>query len=164
MKTTDTHVYFYMGRDIYSNFWTDPQQFKDPFFLNHAFDCTEQAFMAYKARFFSDDQSLSLILKEPRPALAKELGRAVMGYDDKSWSCVRLGYMTYVNYLKFSQNERYKKQLLDTGDRTIVEASKKDKVWGVGLYEDDPLILEEKNWLGTNLLGVALMHVRNLLK
>ena len=53
--------------------------------------------------------------------------------------------------------------IFKTENRTIVEASPYDKIWGVGLLEDDPLILDEKNWKGLNLLGKALMEVRSKL-
>ena len=51
-------------------------------------------------------------------------------------------------------------QLLDTGNLVLVEPSARDKVWGVGLAENDPLIENEKNWKGQNLLGKALMDIR----
>ena len=33
-------------------------------------------------------------------------------------------------------------------------------IYGIGLTEDNPLVDDEKNWLGTNLLGKALDEVR----
>jgi ribA/ribD-fused uncharacterized protein len=45
-----------------------------------------------------------------------------------------------------------------------VEASPKDKVWGVGLHFTDDAILDEKNWKGTNWLGEAIMQVRSDLR
>jgi ribA/ribD-fused uncharacterized protein len=45
----------------------------------------------------------------------------------------------------------------------MVEASPLDRVWGVGLTENDPLADDEKYWLGQNLLGKALDEVRNWL-
>ena len=70
----------------------------------------------------------------------------------------------YVNYLKFSQNEIFKQKLLETGNRILVEASPVDKIWGVGLDENDENILDESKWKGQNLLGKALMEVRKMLK
>jgi predicted NAD-dependent protein-ADP-ribosyltransferase YbiA (DUF1768 family) len=35
-----------------------------------------------------------------------------------------------------------------------------DKIYGVGLSEDNDLILDEKNWRGQNLLGKTLMLIR----
>jgi ribA/ribD-fused uncharacterized protein len=62
---------------------------------------------------------------------------------------------------KFSQHPDMKEFLLGTGDEVIVEASPFDKIWGIGIktYETDPL-----KWKGTNLLGFALMEVRDFLE
>jgi ribA/ribD-fused uncharacterized protein len=53
--------------------------------------------------------------------------------------------------------------LLATAPTELVEASPYDRIWGVGLGERDPLILDKANWRGTNLLGVTLMKVRDTL-
>ena len=66
--------------------------------------------------------------------------------------------------LKFTQNLDMLQELLNTGNKTLVEASPTDKIWGVGLHEDDDRILNEANWDGENRLGKALMQVRAELK
>jgi len=156
MKTTDTHVYFWNG--IYSN-W-DNCHFTDPKSCIR-FQNSEQAFMWYKAAFFDDEETKKLIEYTPNPKQVKQLGRQVKKYNDETWNTIRFENMVYVNELKFSQNPHYGKALLNTENRIIVEASPYDKIWGVGLLEDDPLILDEKNWKGLNLLGKALMDVRS---
>jgi hypothetical protein len=161
MITTDTHVYFYSGKEIYSNWHRC--QFIDPI-TGFALYSTEQAFMWYKADFFKDDNVRDQILNERDPKATKELGRLVRCYHDKAWECVRLGYMAHVNLMKFSQNTEFAAELLSTGDRILVEASPYDGIWGVKLAVDDPLILDKANWKGRNLLGEALMTVRGLLK
>ena len=163
MKITDSHIYFYSGKEIYSNWHSSPMQFLDKT-TGLFFDNTEQHFMWSKAKFFGDLDTASKIAKETDPRSAKEYGREVKNYDEKSWECVRLAFMTYANLLKFGQVESFNTELLSTGDKILVEASHYDKIWGVGLTEDDPLILDEKTWKGRNLLGIALMNVRNLLK
>jgi ribA/ribD-fused uncharacterized protein len=160
MRITDTHVYFYSGQEIYSNFHRC--QFKDPT-SGLTFHSTEQAFMWYKGQFFNDVEACMKIEKETNPPMAKALGRTVQGYNEKAWECVRLGFMTYVNLLKFEQNADFKKDILSTGSRILVEASPYDRVWGVGLTADDDRILDKNLWTGRNLLGVALMKVRNIL-
>jgi len=57
---------------------------------------------------------------------------------------------------KFSQNSELKNLLLQTGDSLLVEASPYDKVWGIGLNEQDA---KYKQWKGEKLLGYALMDV-----
>lgn len=63
------------------------------------------------------------------------------------------------NYMKFTQNENLKKLLLDTGERELVEASRFDRVWGIGYSAANALYVEKEEW-GQNLLGKALMRVR----
>lgn len=46
----------------------------------------------------------------------------------------------------------------------LVEGSPYDKIWGVKIDWKDDKILDEKNYKGLNLLGKALMQVRNELK
>ncbi len=157
MRETNTHVYFYTG--FLGNWY--PAKFKlDGLDFNN----TEQAFMYLKARFFNDDLSAVNIWKAKNARESKDLGRLVKNYNDKEWSCVRVGFMIYANYLKFSQNSELREWLLNTGNKTLVEASPIDNIWGVGLGEDNNLILNETNWNGQNLLGKALMEVRKLIK
>jgi len=167
MLVTDTHVYFYTN--YFSNWWTTKNiapQFTDPIW-NNTYNNTEEAFMWYKSSFFEDPTTCLAIMdhvnRRGHPREVKTLGRQVQGYNDKAWACVREGFMTYVNLLKYQQNPDLAQKLKDTGTRTLVEASPIDLIWGCGYGENDPLILDEKNWTGLNLLGKSLMTVRNLI-
>lgn len=55
-------------------------------------------------------------------------------------------------------------QLLETGDAVLVEASPLDKIWGIGLARDNADASNPKKWKGLNLLGKALMAVREDLR
>lgn len=67
------------------------------------------------------------------------------------------------NLAKFSQDENLKEFLLSTGDKIIVEASPYDSIWGIGMGVKDENIEDPTAWKGENLLGFALMEVRDLL-
>ena len=64
---------------------------------------------------------------------------------------------------KFSQNAELKRQLVDTGDAVLAECAVRDQIWGIGLSMGDPNRFERSKWKGNNLLGYALMLVREQL-
>jgi len=120
--------------------------------------------MYSKAVLFDDSFIADKILRSSSPREQKDLGRRVTGYDDNIWDTERLDIMSHGLYYKFDQNPEFKQQLLDTGDRILVEASPYDKIWGVGLAEDSDDILDEQLWKGQNLLGKTLMNVRGTIR
>lgn len=131
---------------------------------NFEFVNAEQAMMAEKAWLFSDFGTLQQILECESPRAVKALGRLVQNYDDRLWSTHRLDRVVDINYEKFSQNSIMLKQLLDTGDAVLVEASPVDKIWGIGIAEDHRDCSNPNKWPGLNLLGEALMIVRQRLR
>ncbi len=68
------------------------------------------------------------------------------------------------NMLKFSQNEELKNFLLSTNNKILAEASPYDKIWGIGIGQDDKDAYNIDKWKGENLLGKALMKVREELR
>lgn len=66
--------------------------------------------------------------------------------------------------MKFRQNPDIREKLDATGDKIIVEASPRDKIWGIGLGEKEALERGEEGWKGLNLLGKALMKARTTLR
>jgi len=131
----------------------------------------EQFMMAEKARLFNDTKSLEKIMGEKSSMIIKRLGRAVKNrngekwtsIDMKKWDDVRFDVVVRGNFAKFSQNDELKEYLLSTGDALLVEASPKDKIWGIGLDAAMAARMPEKDWPGQNLLGKALMRVRERL-
>lgn len=64
--------------------------------------------------------------------------------------------------LKFFQIPFLKKELLDTGNSDMYECSPYDKIWGIGITQDE--FLSGIKPRGQNLLGSALMKVRDELR
>ena len=124
----------------------------------------EHWMMAKKAELFKDDEVLAKIIKANSPAEAKKLGREVRNYDDKLWLANRYEIVKQGNYHKFSQNADLKKFLMNTNDRVLVEASPVDPIWGIGMAGDHKDVMNPEKWKGLNLLGFALMEVRDELK
>jgi ribA/ribD-fused uncharacterized protein len=128
------------------------------------YNCTEQYMMAEKARLFGDEEALEKIMKTTSPSSQKSYGRKVLRFDDEVWSknCMRI--VEEGNYAKFSQNPKFKEELLASGTKILAEASPYDKVWGIGLSAYSPLAYDKKTWKGRNMLGTALMNVRDRLR
>lgn len=124
----------------------------------------EHFMMAQKARLFADTEALQRILESTSPADAKALGRTVRNYDDAAWGAKRFEAVVTGNVAKFSQHAALKAVLLATGDDVLVEAAPRDCVWGIGLGAANPKSLDPRQWRGHNLLGFALMQVRDRLR
>ena len=157
MRTTDTHIFFW--GEYFSNWYPCNFKYEDMDFSN-----SEQAFMWEKARYFKDIDTANQIMRTDSPREAKRLGRLVKGFDVDKWAIISYIYMVGACYAKFKQNEDLKKILLATGDKTLVEANPYDKIWGIGLSEDNDDVLDETKWQGENYLGKALMVVRRTIK
>ena len=127
------------------------------------YNTSEQYMMHMKAKLFEDAETAALIMKEKDPRKQKALGRQVRNFDQAEWEANAVDIMVSGLISKFVQNPVMRQELLNTGDTIIAEASPYDTVWGIGLAEDDPRAQDQSQWLGKNLLGVALMEVRDVL-
>lgn len=126
----------------------------------HTYTCTEQYMMFKKAQLFGDLIVGEKILNETDPDKMRKFGREIKNFDDKTWNKNKYSIVYLGNYLKFSQNEQLKQYILSTKKTVLVEASPYDAVWGVKMSADNEDINCPDMWQGQNLLGFALMHVR----
>jgi len=156
MREEKSHVFFWNG--IYS------QWYKCEFTVDgNLFSSSEQYMMWAKATLFGDVETANKILASTNPRKIKELGREVKNFDASLWELNKFNFVIEGNFHKFSQNKDLKNALLSS-EKTLVEAAPDDKIWGIGLHPTDDLVVNPENWLGTNLLGEALMKVRTLLR
>lgn len=120
--------------------------------------------MAQKAALFNDSSVQDRIMRSNDPQTMKNLGRTVSPFDAGIWNENRFRIMVEGLSAKFTQNESLKMMLLSTGDALLAEASPYDRTWGIGLESSDPLALDPRNWNGMNLLGKALVLVREQIR
>jgi len=145
-------------------FWSGPFSNWHPssFKINGVwYNTSEQYMMAEKARLFNDKSTEAKIMASIDPSDQKAYGRLVQGFDKAKWESVAKDVMFKGCLAKFIQNEDLKKALLDTKGTTLVEASPKDRIWGIGLAKNDPRAKDRSTWLGTNWLGETLTKVRD---
>lgn len=141
------------------------QWFPAPFVVDGInYPTAEHYMMAGKARIFHDEQVLAQILKTDHPDAVKRLGRKVKNYDEQTWIESRYQVVVDGNHAKFSQHPDMANFLLKTADSIIVEASPVDRIWGIGMTKDNPACQDPRKWQGLNLLGFALMEVRQRLR
>ena len=132
--------------------------------IPHKYCCMEQFMMEQKAQLFEDEKIRQQILESKQQNEIKKLGRKVQNFNQSVWDQAKYLIVLNGNWYKFSQNKQLKNFLLSTGDAVLVEASPYDAVWGIQLSADAPDASNPMNWQGENLLGFALMEVRDELR
>lgn len=138
---------------VRANIMVGPRSFTSP----------EQYMMLSKAEMFNDTDSSKALGN----CSAQELwtvGRRIRNFDQGVWDRFKYSIVLNANWRKFSQKSEFKDLLLATGEKVLVFASPNDVVWGVGLSPDAPDVRDPKRWRGENLLGFALMEVRDELR
>jgi ribA/ribD-fused uncharacterized protein len=123
----------------------------------------EHYMMAEKARLFGDEDAAASILESENPGEVKAIGRTVRNFVNEIWEGRRYDIVVRGNLAKFGQHPDLKSFLLGTRERVLVEASPVDLIWGIGLAASDPKAGDPEAWRGLNLLGFALMDVRERL-
>ncbi len=158
MRTEKGFTLFFSKNDKFSNWYI-----RDFTVKNITFNCGEQYMMYAKAMLFGDQEMAQKILAAKDPAEQKKLGRQVRGFDHSIWENRSAQILASGLMQKFKQHDDFKQLLLSTEGNILVEASKWDKIWGVGLDEKDPRILDPYQWQGENRLGKVLTTVRETL-
>lgn len=99
-----------------------------------------------------------LIISQRSPMTAKMKSKPYRSQSRSDWDKIRVNIMRWCLRVKLMQNwEKFGQLLLSTGNKAIVEDSRKDKFWGA--IPNDELTLT-----GINVLGRLLMELRELLK
>ena len=157
MKTNNEFTFFWGGP--FSQWY--PAQFEID---GVTFEDAEMYMMYKKAMLFNDIETAEEILKSKHASESKQLGRTVKNFNKTIWENNCKKYVYDGNYAKFTQNPYLLEFLYNTGDTELVEASAEDRIWGIGLSEDDPRALNKETWDGTNWLGEILTKLRKDLK
>lgn len=98
------------------------------------------------------------IIAQHSPMAAKMKSKPHRHDSRKDWDLVRIEVMRWCLRVKLVQNwDSFRRILLDTEDRPIVERSRRDFFWGARLIQDTKLV-------GVNALGELLTELRNQIK
>ena len=145
-------------KSCFSQWWVAPFEVD-----GIVYQTAEHWMMVGKARLFGDEAAVAKILAAGTPAAAKKGGRLVKDFVPEIWDKHKFELVVAGNWHKFSQHAALKEFLLNTGEQVLVEASPVDKIWGIGMAGDHPAARDPAKWKGENLLGFALMEVREKL-
>lgn len=124
----------------------------------------EHYFQSEKARLFKDDESHEKMLKAKTAKAVKAMGRKVKPFVQEEWDAKRDSIMKEGLRAKFTQHPELRKQLLETGDKKIGEASARDLYWGIGTSIESEKSKVPSKWRGKNKMGELLMELRNTFK
>lgn len=119
--------------------------------------------MVQKARLFDDHQAVSDLLAGRDDSDIVKRGRNIEGFDQHRWDKVKYDIVLQGNLHKFSQHKTLQVYISSTHPMVLTEASPEDPVWGIGMHEKAPDASNPHRWNGLNLLGFALMEVRDIL-
>lgn len=157
MRITDKFVFFFSWKDMFSNHYRCQHRFADVCHKQQgvSFATVEHFMMYQKAQLFNDCDAAREIANTYSPQSAKMIGRRVKNFDNGVWESWREGIVQSALVEKMATNP-------DIADEAIrlynlglkfVEASPYDRIWGIGIGEDDRRVEDPANWQGKNLLG-----------
>ena len=137
------------------------QWYPSPFSVNEiVYKSAGQWMMARKALLFGDREAYKKILEADRPDQVRSFGGSIADFDETRWSVWKYEIVREGNFHKFNQNKKLRSYLMNTGNAILAEANPFDKVWGIGLSANAKNVHDPYAWEGLNLLGFALMEIR----
>lgn len=161
------------GREVDAVYFHKPEEphgylsnwYSAPFDLDGIhYSSTEQYIMYQKCLLFGDEVSAAAVMATDDPAKQQKIGQGASGYIHAVWTGARQTIAMRGLLAKFRQNEELKQRLLETGDAWLVECAGSDKNWACGIRLNDDRRFDAENWNGQNILGFALMEVREMIK
>ncbi len=141
------------------------QWYPSPFSVNEiVYKSAGHWMMARKAILFGDRLAFEKIMAADRPDEVRALSGTISNFDETTWSERKYEIVKEGNFHKFNQSKRLRAYLLNTGRSVLAEANPYDRVWGIGLPRESKNIMDPYTWKGLNLLGFALMEIREYLR
>jgi type I restriction enzyme S subunit len=117
---------------------------------------SEALYQACRFPHLSEVQKL--IITQTSPMTAKMKGKPHRANSRPDWDRVRTKIMRWCLRVKLSQNWiKFSRLLMETGERPIVEESRRDAFWGAKPVDEQTLV-------GMNVLGRLLMELREEVK
>jgi len=126
------------------------------------FRTTEHYLFYERAVALGQEEEAQLIFQAQTAAEAKRRGEA-LAWDEAAlggWRDFACEALLRANRLKYNTHAPLREKLVKTAPAVLVEGSRSDVYWGVGVTFDDPQIQDPANWRGENKFGQLLMALR----
>jgi ribA/ribD-fused uncharacterized protein len=136
-------------------------------FNNTRYNSAWQAIKAEIAKSFNDEANLSKIMLAESPDTIEYSVEDVPGDKDVNeikWTDLTKKLLYDINLAKFNQYPELTVRLLDTKNAKLGAYEPDDNLIGIGISIDNIQAQNPINWSGQNLLGVALMDIRDKLR
>ena len=152
-RDTPNGLAFHSKHSPYSNFAYAPIVYKDNRYI-----CNEQAFQHTKATVHNETIIAQKIMKTDDPIIMKRLGDKITASDE--WNNSQNDFMEVLVDIKFDQNPKLGKKLVETKQKPLLEATLSSH-WGIGMPLTHP-DLKKKSFVskGKNFLGKLLENKR----
>ena len=154
-KSNDETLAFFGELNPLSNF--HPCKFD---LEGESFNSSEQYIQWTKAKYCGDRIAMECILNCEDASDCKEASRDIVNIDRKGWLDSAESLCFDGIQAKFVQNNHLMEKLLDTGEKTLVEASY-DEAWGTGQHLGSKDCLIRSKWKSVGILGRILMKIRS---
>ena len=129
-------------------------------FEGETFHSSEQLIQLKKAELFGDQAAKERILNSTDAQDSKEIAMDIANYNRDEWNKLAENLCYEGICQKFMQTPSLQNYLLDTGNKTLVEASY-DNVWGTGKPLGSEDSLNPTKWKSIGILGRILMKIRD---
>ena len=154
-ETNDEVVTFFEELHPLSNFHGCKFNFE-----GETFHSSEQLIQLKKAELFGDQTAKERILNSTDAQDSKETAMDIANFNRDEWNKLAENLCYEGICQKFEQNPSLQNYLLDTGTKTLVEASY-DNVWGTGKPLGSEVSLNPMKWKSIGILGRILMKIRD---
>ena len=131
------------------------------------YNSARQALAAELAKGFNDEQNLQRIMTAESPQEITYELNDVPGEADANepkWNDLTKRLLYDINIVKFNQYPELAGRLLETKNAQLGAYIPDDNLLGIGISLDNVQSLNPVNWTGQNLLGKALMDIRQKIR
>lgn len=125
----------------------------------------QQAIYAEIAKAFNDEENLKMIMLAETPdEVQYELSDVPGDSNEAKWNDLTKQFIYDVNIAKFNQYPELAARLLETKNAVLGAYIPNDTLIGIGISLDNFQSKNPINWTGQNILGKALMDIREKIR